>query len=282
MLQDHAPIGIALVRPAEIMGAEPYFHDLIAGIERVTLPHGYSVLLRVLSSHDSEVVTYEEWATDDKVSAVLLVDLAEGDHRPPLVQRLGLPAVIVGPPDHADFTAVWTDDDEAMRDTVRRLAALGHTSILHVGGPADLTHSRRRRASFTETCIEVSAQPHYGAGDYSRASGIAAMDSVLTGSERPSAAIFDSDLMALAALDAARDAGLAVPRDFSIVSWNDSALCQLSTPPLSAVARDAQAVGQLAGQAVLDLLRGGQPTLLHGPPAVLVERGSTAEAVTLP
>lgn len=280
MPKDYAPIGIALVRPAEIMGAEPYFHDLIAGIERVTLPHGYSVLLRVLATDESELATYTDWATGHRVSATLLADMVSHDPRPRLVRDLGLPTVIIGPPDFDTFTSVWTDDDEAMRATVHRLTDLGHTSILHVGGPVAMIHSQRRREAFTQTCHEVGVSPSHGLGDYSRASGAEAMQEALSHRPSATAAVFDSDLMALGGLDAARSAGLAVPRDLSIVAWNDSALCQLSAPSLTAVARDAQAVGRLAGRAVLQMLAGEPATLLHAPSAVLVERASTGPVVT--
>ncbi len=265
MAEEFAPIGLALVRPAEIMGAEPYFHELIAGIERVTLPLGYPVLLRVLSSHASELTTYEEWARHGRVSAVLIVDLLGDDPRPAHVEELGLPAVIIGPPGSDTVTTVWTDDDEAMRDAVRRFAALGHANLLHVGGPADLLHSERRRRAFVEEC---------------EALGIASV--LLDLEDRPSAAIFDSDLMALGALDALQASGRQAPADLSIMAWDDSALCQLADPPVSAVSRDTQADGQLIGSAVMRVLNGESPTLLHAAAASIVERESSGPPVTHP
>lgn len=282
MAEEFAPIGLALVRPAEIMGAEPYFHELIAGIERVTLPLGYPVLLRVLSSHASELETYAEWARHGRVSAVLIVDLLGDDPRPAHVEELGLPAVIIGPPGSDTVTTVWTDDDEAMREAVRRFAALGHANVLHVGGPADLLHSERRRRAFVEECEALGIASVLLEGDYSRRSGVVALERLLDLEDRPSAAIFDSDLMALGALDALQASGRQAPADLSIMAWDDSALCQLADPPVSAVSRDTQADGQLIGSAVMRVLNGEPPALLHAAAASIVERESSGPSVTHP
>lgn len=131
------PIGLALVRATEIMGAEPYFHEFIAGVEQAVRPAGYSVLLNVLSNAEAEAEAYRRWSAGGEVSGVILVDLAIDDTRPQLVRSLGLPAIVVGPPAAVPgFRALWTNDDTAMRDAVEYLAGLGHARIAHVGGPA--------------------------------------------------------------------------------------------------------------------------------------------------
>jgi DNA-binding LacI/PurR family transcriptional regulator len=81
--------------------------------------------------------------------------------------------------------------------------------------------------------------------------------------------------MAIGALEAAAREGLAVPRDLSLVAWDDSALCQLATPPLSAVSHDIQALGVLAAQTLVTVMEGGMVTTVRAEPAKLVSRGST-------
>src|SRR5690606_39639736 len=58
-------------------------------------------------------------------------------------------------------------------------------------------------------------------------------------SDLPTAIVYDNDVMAVAGLSAARQAGLAVPADLSIVSWEDSTLCRVTHPTLTALSRDA-------------------------------------------
>lgn len=270
------PIGLALVRATEIMGAEPYFHEFIAGVERAVRPAGYSVLLNVLPDVEAELATYRRWSDDGEVSAVIIVDLEIDDGRPEFVRALGLPAVVVGPPSAAEgFRAVWTDDDNAMRSAVEFLVGLGHERLGHVAGPAELLHTRIRQETFAQECARHGVSAASASGDYSRASGGRALGSLLDGADRPTAVVVDSDLMALGALDEAREAGIDVPGELSLLAWDDSAQCQLSEPPLSAVSHDVQVIGRLAGRELLEEIAGGASRAISSPAVVIVPRRST-------
>lgn len=269
------PIGLALVRDTEILGAEPYFHDLIAGIEEVTLPHGHPVLLRVLASRADEDRLYRSWTDTRAVAAVLLVDIQENDPRPGLSVELGLPAVVVGPPVTENLMTVWTDDDAAMRLAAEYLIGQGHREILHVGGPTHIRHSSSRRDTFAQTCAEAEVVARLATGDYSRASGEAATVAALREHPDITAAVYDSDLMALGGLDAAATVGRDVPGSLAVIAWDDSTQAQLSTPPLSAIARDTRAVGRLIGRAVLDVIAGEPAAVRHAADAALRVRRSS-------
>jgi LacI family repressor for deo operon, udp, cdd, tsx, nupC, and nupG len=268
------PLGLALVRPTEILGAEPYFHDLIAGIEEVTLPHGYSVLLRVLPSLAEEEAILRHWAERDLVSGIFLVDLQEDDPRPQLAKDLGLPAVVVGPPEPTRQMTVWTDDDAAMKLAVLYLADRGHRTLLHVGGPSLMRHSLARRQSFVDSCEALSLTSVTATGDYSQASGYTAVRAALAQDRGISAAIFDSDLMAIGGLEAADELGVGVPDELALIAWDDSTQAQLSQPALSAVSRDTREVGRQLGQAMLDVIHGSAPEVRHAASPVIIARES--------
>ena len=271
------PLGLALVRATEIMGAEPYFHEFIAGVEHAVRPAGHSVLLNVLPDRDAEIETYRRWSRDGEVDGVVLVDLEVDDPRPALVRGLGLPAVIVGPPSAArELRAVWTNDDDAMRDAVQFLADLGHERIAHVGGPEELLHTRIRRECFLKECAARGIEALERSGDYSRESGARALHSLIAEAQPPTATILDSDLMAIGALDGARQLGLDVPGAMSLLAWDDSAQCQLSEPPLSAVSHDVQVIGMLTGQELLSEIAESASGSVASPPVVVVARGTTS------
>jgi LacI family repressor for deo operon, udp, cdd, tsx, nupC, and nupG len=271
------PIGLALVRASEIMGAEPYFHEFIAGVERAVRPAGHSVLLNVLPDHEAELATYRRWSEDGEVAGVIIVDLQVDDVRPAVVRELGLPAVVVGPPSAATGSrAVWTGDDDAMRSAVGFLVELGHRRIAHVAGPTHLLHTRIRQDAFTEECAVRGLEAVRASGDYSRASGAHALEALLEGDDRPTAVVFDSDLMALGGLDAARDLGIDIPGELSLLAWDDSAQCQLSEPPLSAVSHDVQMVGMITGRQLLEEISAPQACAVTSPAVIIVPRGSTS------
>jgi DNA-binding LacI/PurR family transcriptional regulator len=90
--------------------------------------------------------------------------------------------------------------------------------------------------------------------------------------------MYDNDVMAIAGLGVAQEMGLSVPRDLSIVAWDDSPLCRLVHPPLTALQRDIPAYGARAAGMLLSLVAGHQPGGVQDATARLAPRGSTARA----
>lgn len=137
MTQRPRRVGLVLARASQVLGEEPYYHEFIEGLERLLIPAGISVLVKVVTDHTAESATYQQWSAEQRVGAVIMVDLSPGDERVDLVRRLGLPAVVVGDPSTADgLPTVWTDDAGSAREAVRFLAGRGHTVVGHVSGRA--------------------------------------------------------------------------------------------------------------------------------------------------
>lgn len=99
---------------------------------------------------------------------------------------------------------------------------------------------------------------------------------VLGGSPAPTALVHDNDVMAVAGLAAAADLGFRVPQDVSVVSWEDSALCRVVTPRLSALSRDGAEFGRTAARELMSLLDGRPGRAAGVPVPRLTRRGSTA------
>ncbi|WIN00613.1 substrate-binding domain-containing protein [Actinoplanes oblitus] len=274
MGQAQRRVGLVLARASRVLGEEPFYHEFIEGLERMLTPAGVSVLVKVVTDRQAENETYERWAERRRVDGVILVDLAADDDRLALVDRLGLPAVLLGAPSAASgLPTVWTDDAGYAREAVRFLAGRGHRVIGHISGPPSLVHTRLRQQGAQSEAEALGVTVVQAEGDYSYESGRAATAGLLP--RQPTAIICDNDLMALAALDTLRDRELAVPADMSVVAWDDSALCQLATPALSAISHDVAGIGEIAANAMLDAMAGKPPAVYQAPLAHLVARDST-------
>ena len=271
-------IGLVLARPARMLGLEPFFMELIGGIEETLSSDDRSLLLHVVPDHDAEIAAYRRWGQGRLVDAVVLVNLVVDDPRPDVLRTLGIPTVVVGGPERTlDGVAhVWIDNAQAMRDAVGYLVDLGHTAIGRVSGPADLAHTRSRTDAFLAECAARGARGVVVEGDYAEASGTRAARTLLGRNDPPSALVFDNDVMAVAGLGVAHELGLSVPGDVSLLAWDDSALCRLAHPPLTAMSLDVHAMGVQVADAVLNLLASGRPTTSSAPLPRLVARGSTA------
>ncbi|PRX97044.1 LacI family DNA-binding transcriptional regulator [Allonocardiopsis opalescens] len=270
-------IGLVVDRPAQVLGSEPFFMRLIAGIQSALAGGPTALLLQVSDDATAEIATYRRWYAERRVDGVLLVDLRVADPRITTVAELGLPAVVIGGPDDTGaLSCVWSDDDAAMRAVVDHLAGLGHRRIARVAGPAEFVHTRARSAAFHGAAADLGLDGAQVAhADYSGEEGARLTRELLAAPEPPTALIFDNDLMAVAALGVAQDMGVQVPDRLSIVAWDDSPLCRTLRPALTAVRRDVVDYGEQAARLLLRLVDGGPPARLAASAFELVPRGST-------
>ncbi|MEU9577193.1 LacI family DNA-binding transcriptional regulator [Streptomyces chilikensis] len=271
-------IGLALCRPARLLGLEPFYMEFVSGIESVLAEHDCSLLLRLVGSLEEEVQLQERWWRERQVDGSILVDFHQDDPRIAPLRRLGLPAVGVGHPDlTGGFPSVWTDDATAVAEAVRYLAALGHRRIARVGGPAGLGHSAIRTEAFERTVRELGLDGgrHVETG-FSGEEGARATRMLLLTSDRPTAIVYDNDIMAVAGLGVAAEMGVAVPDDLSLLAWDDSQLCRLTRPTLSAMSHDVHGFGAEVARVLFDLLAGQEIRSRPVATPSLMPRGSTA------
>jgi DNA-binding LacI/PurR family transcriptional regulator len=272
-------VGLAIRRPARVLGLEPFYMELISGVEAELSARSYALMLQVVADAEAETAVYRRWWGERRVDGVLLTDLRVGDPRVPAVEELALPAVVVGGPDGVGSLAhVWNDDAAALRAVLEHLVALGHHRIARVAGLADLRHTAVRAAAFAEAGARLGLEVAVTvATDYSGEEGAAATRSLVGApGVSPTAIVYDNDVMAVAGLAVAQELGLAVPGDLSIVAFDDSPLCRLVHPPLTALARDIPAYGARAARLLLSVIDGGAGGSVQDATATLVARGSTA------
>lgn len=269
-------VGLVLARPARMLGHEPFFGELIAGIEEVLATDNRSLLLHVVPDLAAEIEAYRRWAAGAMVDAVIVVNVVVDDPRMPVLGELGIPAVVVGGPRTGmEFSNVWIDDAQASRDAVDYLVGLGHEHLARVSGPRQLVHTRERSDAFLDQCAKRSVQGVIVEGDYTEDSGKSAARALLGRRGAPSAIIFDNDVMALAALAVATEMGISVPAQLSLLAWDDSALCRLSNPTLSAMTLDVHGMGQQVGMCVLNTFADGPVRAYQAPMQRLSARAST-------
>ncbi|GHD27438.1 LacI family DNA-binding transcriptional regulator [Streptomyces galbus] len=271
-------IGLAICRPARLLGLEPFYMEFISGIESVLAERNCSLLLRLVGSLEEETRLQQSWWRERQIAGSILVDFHQEDPRTGPLRELGLPAVAVGHPTlTGGFPSVWTDDAVAVAEAVRYLAALGHRRIARVGGPAGLGHSAIRAKAFEETmaALGLDGRPHVETG-FSGEEGARATRSLLLSADRPTAIVYDNDLMAVAGLGVAAEMGVSVPDELSLLAWDDSQLCRLTHPTLSAMSHDVHGFGAQVTRVLFDVIAGQDVVSRPVATPSLVPRASTA------
>ncbi|MBT2421165.1 LacI family DNA-binding transcriptional regulator [Streptomyces sp. ISL-22] len=273
-------VGLAVCRPARLLGLEPFYMEFISGVESVLTEHSCSLLLRLVRTVEEEAGLQEAWWRGRQIGGSILVDFRADDPRVALAERLGMPVVAVGHPSlTGGLTSVWTDDATAVTEAVRYLAALGHRRIARVGGAAGFGHTAIRTAAFDEAArgLELAGALQV-ATDFSGEAGARATRSLLTAAppDRPTAIVYDNDIMAVAGLSVAAEMGLRVPEDVSLLAWDDSQLCRLTHPTLSAMSHDVHGFGAEVARTLFGVIMGDGAGSHPVPTPVLTPRGSTA------
>lgn len=271
--------GLIIARPARSLAAESYFIEFIAGIEAALSSRSASLMLHVVADIDAELAVYRRWWAERRVDGVLVVDLRLEDPRIAELERIGLPAVVVGGPmGVGGLSAVWIEDDTEVTEVVRYLARLGHRRIARVAGMSGLSYTEARGEAFERVAGELGLSSRILSTDYTRESGASATRRLLTDRWPPTAIVFDNDVLAVAGLGVAQEMGLRVPDDLSLVAWDDSFYCQVVHPSLTAMARDVSDHGTRAVDALFALMEDGTVTRSPGARGRLTPRGSTGPA----
>ena len=189
----------------------------------------------------------------------------------------GVQVVVVDSDAGDRYPVVDTDQADGARQAVRHLLELGHETVWHVTGPAESFASERRSQAWRRTLLEAGrAVPPVQRGDWSAESGYRA--GLALAAEPDCTAVFAAnDQMALGLLRAFHERGRAVPREVSIVGFDDIPDSGSFIPPLTTVHQDFAEVGRRCVRGLLRQIRNepdGPGTVLV--PTRLVVRESTA------
>ena len=276
-------LGLVIDRPARLLGIEPFFMQLLSGIQADLTQHHVTLAFSMAEDTTDEIALYEQWWAQRHVDGVFVVDLQHDDQRIPVLERLRMPAVVIGPPGGSGtLPAIFQDVRAVVEVVVGHLAALGHQRIARVSGLTRYWHTTLRAAAFAEVAALARLEAVQAEADYTAEHGAAATRELLAGPCPPTAILYDNDVMAVAGLSAAQRLGVSVPADLSIVSWDDSALCELTHPAITSVGRDIVGVGAMAARMLREMADGQRPRHAKEPAEGLRARGSTGPLESVP
>jgi DNA-binding LacI/PurR family transcriptional regulator len=190
---------------------------------------------------------------------------------------IDVPYVSLQSAGHAEHRALSFDQIAAARMATRHLVELGHREIIHLAGPQDWIEAEARMRGFLDEIdsAELSTIPPI-LGDWTSEFGYRAGRELLRIREF-TAAFAANDHMALGLLHAFRDAGLDIPRDVSVVGFDDIPDAQHFWPPLTTIRQDYDEIGRRAVEVLLGEVSGEAADRVQILPELVV-RGSTGPA----
>lgn len=270
-------VGLVIARTTQDVGSEAFFLQLMTGMQASLSTAHYGLLFQVVSSLDEEIDVYRRWRNEGRVDGLVLIDLRSNDPRPSALARLGLPAILAGGPDPSGvISSVSIDDALAMGLAVDHLRALGHHRIAYVTGSVEMLHVQHR-----VDAIHALARRHrlgqvwVERTDFSTGAAIAVTEGLLAAPRRPSAIIYENEVLAVAGLSVLHAKGADIPRDIAVVSLEDSIICTATRPQLTSLHRDTWEFGKEVADHLLLKIGGQEPPSTHERAPALAVRRST-------
>jgi Transcriptional regulators len=261
-----------------------FYGAVVEGAQSALLGQGYDLTLYNLGGGEEERRSvFEHFLLRKRVDAVIAVSLEPTPGEVQRLHELRKPIIGVGGPVPGVRT-LSIDEVAVARLATEHLLGLGHRRIAHIGGghtrELDFNLPSSRRTGFEQALRAVDAPPVPEwelRSDFTVPGGYAAAEQLLGGADRPTAIFAASDEMAIGAMLAARDLGLQVPRDVSIVGIDDHELAEFFG--LTTVAQYPERQGRMAVDVLMTELdpRHPVPDAVDTPlPFDLVVRSSTA------
>jgi DNA-binding LacI/PurR family transcriptional regulator len=274
-------VGLVFRIAPEALAADQYFTSLMAGLQSVLSTSEYSLVSEVVDSSEAELQAYRRLAEEGRVDGLIVVDPQADEQVLAMLGDSGLVYACLGhAPSETTMPELVYDERQAIADVVRHLADLGHRRIAQVVGPQSRHSPRSRRERYQAALRELGLDDGlWAVGDFTASGGRAATERLLADPASVTAIIYSNDLMAIAGMGTAFEAGLRVPEDLSIVGWDDIAVARYLHPALSTVAQHPFEDGRMAATLLLEAIEGrefGEPVATPDP--VFRPRASTGPA----
>jgi LacI family transcriptional regulator len=242
----------------------PFFPEIVQVFETIAVQHRYEILLTSTVHDPKRMETAVRRMIERRVDGVAVMtfgmeDLLLEDLK---VRNVPLVFVDVGP-SRPRVSNIRIDYLHGIRQAVQHLAALRHERIAFITGPLSLKSAATRKSSFVQAMKEIglAVNPEMIIeGDHTLEGGVRAMETVLKGKMRPTAIMCSNDMTAIGVMRKSYDEKISIPRDLSIVGFDDIRLAQYMLPPLTTVQMSQTELARLAFHALLADVQRETPT----------------------
>ena len=258
----------------------PFYPTLARGLDEAMNGSGYRAFVCSSDGDPERELDFLAEVCDRRVDGIVLDSFHLGADDVQAITGDHVPVVWIGGPPgaHPGFDSVHADDERGAFEATVHLLDRGHRAIGMIDGPVGAGEDRRDgyRRALAEAGVDA-VPPEPLRGDWTRASGAAALRDLLAGSPTPTAVFCSNDRMAMGVIDAAKERGLSIPVDLAVVGFDDIEEAAMTTPPLTTVVNPASEIGRTAGvllgERVAGTYRG--PARAVTLPATLVVRASS-------
>jgi LacI family transcriptional regulator len=241
----------------------PFFTTVARGVEDTASEHGFTVMFCNTDESQDDEAEYLNVLVQKQVDGVLLVPAGCTPESVTFLLDRNVPVVLLDRHiAEVDVDSVRGDSEGGAYMLTRHLIELGHQRIAILSGAQSVSTAQDRVDGYQRAVVEAgldgdASLVHWG--QYTPESGEQMARLALAQTPRPTAIFAANNFVAIGALHALRSAGLRVPEDVSLVTFDDLPMASLIDPFLTVVEQPAYAMGERATRLLLDRLAGRSP-----------------------
>lgn len=250
--------------------------EIMGGVSRGLYASGYDMLVVHVNPRETEWA--HQYLDSGRVDGFILMTASRKQSHIKALVNMGAPFIAWGVPlPEAGFSTVTGDNFSGGRLAGEHLVRSGRQRIAFLGGPAEELEVQHRLKGFTSALEAAGRQidPALLAyGDYSHASGAAAMRRLLEQAPGLDAVFANSDLMAIAALDVIRAAGKQAPEEVAVIGYDDLSIAAFNSLPLTTIRQNIPLAGRLLAQNLIQYIQTGVVTHTTIPVELVVRQSA--------
>jgi DNA-binding LacI/PurR family transcriptional regulator len=273
-------VGIIMPRSAEDLFINPFFPEVIRGIQVYAQDNHYDLLMASGRDEVEEKHTVERIVYGKRVDGVILLCSRTSDRLIKQLDDQKIPFVVIGKP-LTRPRVNWVDNDniKASHEVTKHLIRMGHRRIGFISGSLDFVVSLDRLDGY-KTALQDDDIPFSRElviyGEFNRESGRRAFQELLSLEKRPTAIIAVDDVMALGLSLAAQELGFQIPNDLAIVGFNNTMLSEFSYPGITSVDIGIYDLGYNAAQILIEQIKNPelQPKQIIIPTRLIIRSSS--------
>jgi len=268
-------IGVIVTTLTDTFAAE-----IVAGIEAVAGKNGFSLVLACSHADPERELSIVRSFRESRVDGLVITASRVGTLYESLISQIKVPLVLINHFSPGRFAqSVMIDNVFGAREVTQHLIKLGHRRIAYLGDQFGLQSDADRLSGYRQVLTEadIPFEPKllvYGNGRPMGA--VAPMEELLSLAEKPTAVFCYNDMSALGALHVAVKSGLCVPRDISLVGFDDLFFNSFIQPSLTSLRQPMKTMGEEAAKTLMGLMAGDQAEHLVVLKGELMVRSSTA------
>ncbi|GGG79138.1 LacI family DNA-binding transcriptional regulator [Paenibacillus radicis (ex Gao et al. 2016)] len=230
---------------------DSFFDAVVNEINDRLAEHGYYLALSISKSYEDAF--HRSLFQEDRVDGVILLSPFDEDEYVSELKKKQIPFIMIdNSKKNPQVTSIIVDNFRGGYEATKHLIELGHTEIAHIAGPDHFLSSRERERGFKAALEEAGLQPYcIERGTFEISTGYHITKDWIASGKLPPAVFAGDDNIALGIMDACLNEGVRIPRDISVVGFDDQILASEFRPLLTTIRQPADKIGAMGVELLL-------------------------------